>query len=242
MKKFIIILLSVSFILLSACNTGSPDNTETTVKNDNEETADHSTTEKITVEITGNDIAVSTTAESTENTTQKTELLPLPKENTEFIFHSGAGGWRTEMTVNQDGTFYGQYYDSEMGSVGEGYPNGSAYICDFTGKFVNIEKVNDYSYQLELSDLKTQEPEGKEWIEDGIKYIASAPYGLYDSYDNTECEAFILYLPDTPVDVVPEEFLYWWPYRYDQDTAPKSTLSCYGILNLTTNDGFFFAE
>ena len=239
MKKILIVFLLLVFVLLSACAdyvTDPAEKNDTIIK-----TTNLSVTDNDTVQTTENKTVV-TTAQSTENTTQKNIQLPLPYENTDFIFHSGSGGWRTEMTVNRDGTFYGQYYDSEMGLVGDGYPKGSLYICDFTGKFVNVEKVNDYSYQLELSELKTQEPEGKEWIEDGIKHIASAPYGLYDSYDNTECEAFILYLPDTPVDVVPEEFLYWWPYRYEQDTAPKSTLSCYGILNLTTNDGFFFEE
>jgi hypothetical protein len=127
-----------------------------------------------------------------------------------------------------------------MGQFGEGYPNGSAYTCTFSGKFENFEKVDAYSYKMTLADIQTEKTVGEEWIENGIRYIATGPHGLNDPDTNQVCEEFVFYLPDTPVEQVQEGFLSWWPYRYLQESGPK-TLSCYGILNVTTEFGFFTA-
>ena len=64
--------------------------------------------------------------------------------------------------------------------------------------------------------------------------MASDPYGLEEGTE------FILYLPDTPISEVPEEFLIWWPYLFEHDTDPFDTLSCYGILNVAMGYGFFY--
>ena len=119
---------------------------------------------------------------------------------------------------------------------------GSAYVCDFSGRFENIKKIDEYSYQMTLTGIQTEKPVGEEWIEDEIRYVASDPHGLNNPDNNQECVEFIFYLPDTPVDQVPEAFLDWWPYRYTQETEPKGTLSCYGILSVTTSFGFFTTE
>ena len=166
-------------------------------------------------------------------------LLPLEGETAAFSFLSGAGGWRTVLTLNRNGEFSGQYSDSEMGDIGDGYSMGTVYICDFSGKFEDIQQIDEYSYKLTLTDIITEKAEGEAWIEEEIRYVASAPHGLNDPENRTECTEFVLYLPDTPVDQLPAEFLDWWPYRYTQETEPKTTLSCFGILNVTTNFGFF---
>ena len=59
-------------------------------------------------------------------------------EDHQFYFSSGAGGWRTFLNIDADGRFDGAYSDSEMGSVGEDYPNGTYYLCEFIGKFSNL--------------------------------------------------------------------------------------------------------
>ena len=216
MKKISGIFVVLMLLLCSACSTNNPDDW---------------------------DVPESTvTLIPTETDAAENDLLPLPQDSTEFSFLSGAGGWRTILTLNRDGTFVGWYLDSEMGEIGEGYPNGSAYTCTFSGKFENIERINEFSYKMTLADIKTEKAVGEAWIEDEIRYVASGPFGLNDPVGNQECTDYIFCLPDTPTDQVPEEFLSWWPYRYTQDTDPKTTLSCYGILNVTTNYGFFHAE
>ena len=71
--------------------------------------------------------------------------LPLPKDNHEFIFCSGAGAWETKLSLNRDGTFEGYYYDANMGEMAEDYPEGTMMVCSFSGKFSSLGKINDYS-------------------------------------------------------------------------------------------------
>lgn len=148
-----------------------------------------------------------------------------------FTFSSGAGGWRTWITLYADGTFEGQYSDSEMGDIGDGYPNGSYYIADFTGKFINIKKVDEFSYSMELDGITLDREPGTEWIEDEIRYVAAEAYGLDGGKE------FIFYTPETPVAGLSEMFLGWWPGRFMEPAA--ETLSCYGIYNKAEETGFF---
>ena len=184
--------------------------------------------------------------ESTETEPEPTEpietapealaALPLPAETVQFSFLSGAGGWSTELQLNQDGTFTGFYHDSEMGDIGEDYPYGSIYVCSFAGEFVDFEKLSEYAYKMNLTNLTTENTTGEEWIEEEIRYVASDPYGMEEGTE------FILYLPDTPVSEVPEDFLIWWPYYFEHSTDPFDTLSCYGILNVKMGYGFFYMQ
>lgn len=188
--------------------------------------AETGTPEETTLETTA---PQETTVPQTEASAQ---VLPegFPME---FIFSSGAGAWYTSLTLNPDGSFTGTFHDSEMGAISDEHPNGVVYTSVFSGVFENIRQVNDYTYAMTLNALATQKSEGESWIEDGIHYIASAPYGL------TGGTEFTLYLPQTPITDVSEFFLSWWPYRYTQYENPRDTLDCYGILNVATYDGFF---
>lgn len=168
--------------------------------------------------------------ESLTNPSIPEPILPI-EEVTSFYFSSGAGGWGTELKLNPDGSFTGCYHDSDMGDMGDGYPNGTVYICNFSGKFENIKKIDEYSYQMTLTNLTIEETPD-EWIEEGVKYIASGPYGIEGGTN------FIFYMPNTPISRLSEEFLSWWPGRFDL-SEPKDTLTGYGILNVETQEGFF---
>ncbi|MBQ8942197.1 MAG: copper amine oxidase N-terminal domain-containing protein [Firmicutes bacterium] len=150
----------------------------------------------------------------------------------EFEFSSGAGGWHTTLKLAKDGSFTGCYSDSEMGSTGDGYPHGTMYVCEFSGNFTDIKKNEDGTYSMKLGKLESKTEEGKEWIEEEIKYIASTPYGI-DGGKN-----FVIYPPETAIDSLSDEFISWWPGRYDND-GDKKTIGCYGIYNKETEYGFF---
>lgn len=226
MKKSLLIFILAIVLCFSACSN------ESTEKDNDKNEEKTTVVENVTNNEKKPENVTNDVVEDATEATQENVNLPLNQNGTEFTFSSGAGGWRTVIRLNSDGTFTGRYSDSEMGSTGEGYPNGSYYISEFSGKFVNIKKVNDYTYSMELADLKFAKTVGEEWIEDEILYIASEPYGLESGKE------FIFYLPETPITAMNEEFQSWWPGRFDFD-APKSTMSCYGILNVETNYGFF---
>lgn len=159
---------------------------------------------------------------------------PLPQDFPRgFIFASGAGAWGSSFTLWPDGTFAGSYQDSEMGLNGEGYPYGTAYQCEYKGKFTKIEKLNDWSYALTLGEITTTDPIGEEYLSDGIRFVAAEPHGL------TGGTEFILYTPEAPTAELEEEFLSWNPGGYIWIEENHEILGYYAIRNLATEHGFY---
>ena len=162
-----------------------------------------------------------------------TTQLPFTEAQS-FSFMSGAGGWSTELTINPDGTFTGNYYDSDMGGSGDGY-DATEYVSTFHGKFKNIRKKDDYTYVMQIDTLETEETQDT-WIEETgygkVRYVASPPYGLYGGTN------FELYLPGTPVSSLSAEYIDWvrTPMALDESAT---TLPGYGLYNVEEQNGFF---
>ena len=148
----------------------------------------------------------------------------------DFIFTSGAGAWQTQLTVREDGSFSGQYIDSDMGDTGEKYPNGTTYICDFDGKFSVIEKMDECTYSIKLDELNTARNPGEEYYENDIRYICSEPYGFENA------DEFIIFLPGKAMSDIPEEFKIW--LNAFMDVSSTETLPYYGIYNVNGQAGF----
>ena len=192
---------------------------------------------------------------------------PLPfNQPLTMEFHSGAGGWCTELVLNPDGSFEGDYYDTDMGVSGEGYDS-TEYVCRFHGRFGEIDQVTDASWSLVLEELEldTGHPIGEEWIErvtyDGgsyhVRYVSSGPYGFskWEGESNTvplePGAKFTLYSPDASGK--PDGELYgaenqssdlygfwsWWPNRYAISGGSGGTLGCWGLHNIEGRFGFF---
>ena len=127
----------------------------------------------------------------------------MPKD---FVFSSGAGGWSTDIEISEDGSFTGGYHDSEMGAIGDGYPNGTVYVCTFSGRFSDPEPTDkEYIYSTKLVELniRAKEKIGTEEIADDTLYIYSSPYGFDDA------DEFLIYLPGTPLSELSEECRSW---------------------------------
>lgn len=150
--------------------------------------------------------------------------------NIEFYFGSGAGAWRTIMHVAEDGSFWGEYSDSDMGSIGVGYSNGTYYYCAFEGKFTKPIKVNDYTYSLGIAEISYANEPGTKEIIDEILHIYSMPYGIDD------VNSLLLYLPGAPIDELPQEYLDW--IRRDIYDKESKELPFYGIYNEINQNGF----
>ena len=174
------------------------------------------------------------------------DIVPEPQEEAmplatafpiELLFASGASSSGTTLTLNQDGSFAGQHFDHEN-ATGAGFPKGTCYLCDFSGRFEDIRQITPYIYSMTLAELDTEKEEGEEWIEDDVLYIAARPYGLEDG------EEFLFYAPGVPLEEIPEEFLSWWMGRgsYQEDEGSRQTLPCYGLFNIATGEGFLQYE
>lgn len=151
------------------------------------------------------------------------EILP----ELDMYFSSGVGGWGTSLKIQGKGTFSGSYHDSDMGDTGDGYPNGTCYVCDFTGSF-RVTDIKDYTITLEMTSLTSKKAAGTTWIEDGVQYVASGAYGLEGGTE------FILYTPNTPISQIPEEALSW-----SYDLPESGTLDCYALYCPALGTAFF---
>lgn len=165
-------------------------------------------------------------------TTEPREAVSLNELNyIEFRFNSGAGAWGTVLHISPDGSFSGNYHDSNMGEQGEGYPNGSVYSCDFTGRFSQPEQIDACIYSLRIETLQYEKEPGTEEIREGVRYSYTAAHGL------TGTEEMLLYLPGAPLDKLPETYRYWCSatlYGYEGSELPH-----YGLYNPAQEHGFY---
>ena len=168
--------------------------------------------------------------------------LPIT-EPLEMSFYSGAGAWMTELTLNPDGSFVGDYADADCDTI---------YVCQFHGQFGGVEKITDNSWLMTLEELvlDTGHSVGEEWdvTEDGytIHYISSDPYGFDDAdWKTLEPGAqFILYSPDA-TGHEPGTELYGarefqsWMHDHHGFDSEDDILGCWGLHNLASGQGFF---
>lgn len=142
----------------------------------------------------------------------------------EFWFGSGAGAWRTVLYVHEDGSFDGEYLDSDMGSR-------EYYLCDFKGKFTTPEQVNDYTWAVKIQSLElADEPDTSE-VKDGFTWHYSEPYGL------TDAEEILFYLPNAPIAELPADFKSW-ASAYPSGMTTQALLPFYGLYNVNGLQGF----
>ena len=135
-----------------------------------------------------------------------------------FYFSSGAGAWGTEMDISADGSFTGNYHDSEMGDTGEGYPNGTVYGCTFNGQLSLGEKISDTAYQVTVVSCEQDEGQVEEAIEDEIRYVTTDPAGIKEGME------MVLYLPGQNIGEIPESLRYWLHQEESPEASEKLTV------------------
>lgn len=149
----------------------------------------------------------------------------------EFWFASGAGAWATQLSIRPDGSFSGEYHDSDMGDRCDDYPNGTRYQCTFSGSFSQPVKINDYTYSMQILSISyVNEPDTSE-IKDDTLYHYTTPYGL------DETDSLLVYLPGAPLAELPEGYRSWVGYYYLENTT-DTTLPYYGLYNEAEAEGF----
>lgn len=233
-RKYIVILgMTAALGALSISGCGSSNKVKDQAQTESQDNADQS--EDKNSEASSEEIRIDT-ENSADKSSAKTEAgadesaeLFEELSTWNFVFSSGAGAWETDLSIAADGSFTGSYHDSDMGTTGANYPNGTVYLCDFTGKFGSVEKVNDYTYKTTIEKLESKEKEGKEEISDGMKFVYSTPYGLSDAED------IYIYMKGAPSDKLPQEYQEWVMFPLDG----AKTLPFYGLYNEKEQLGFY---
>ncbi len=83
---------------------------------------------------------------------QPTILDTLVGKN--FVFSSGSGGWGSSLSIGPNGTFSGDYHDSDMGSTGPGYPGGTISESKVSGQFTRAHQVSPTLYEIDIENLQ----------------------------------------------------------------------------------------
>lgn len=149
-----------------------------------------------------------------------------------FEFSSGAGAWAENFTIEKDGYFKGLFNDSDMGSTGEGYSDGTRYSSSYTGHFTDLVKINEYTYEMKLADISYRNPAGTEEISDNIRYIYTESYCLGGT------DTFTIYLPGTPLSELSEAERIWLFLNGSSDTE----LSMVAIVDKDNEYGIYSYE
>ncbi len=151
-------------------------------------------------------------------------------EGVEWSFSSGVGGWSTDLRILPDGSFSGEYHDSEMGECEDEYPDGTVYCCSFTGRMTPAGQKDEHTRIIRIEELRVDESQEPETIEDGIRFVAVEPYGL------SEGDEMLLYSPGTPVSLFSEEMVFW-THVLDQEN-PSPVLETWFLSSERNSSGF----
>ena len=169
-------------------------------------------------------------AEKTKTTAkpaaQPTILDTLVGKN--FVFSSGSGGWGSSLSIGPNGTFSGDYHDSDMGSTGPGYPGGTISESKVSGQFTRPHQVSPTLYEVDIENLQYEKPVGSSEIKENRKYEYSEAYGISKNH------RMAIYLPGTPISSMPEELRL---YSYGLIPEDSQTLPVYVIQG--DMEGFF---
>lgn len=177
------------------------------------------------------------TNEIEENNKNESAFSYADLRGKEFTFCSGAGAWQTNLTIADDGSFEGLYMDSDMGSTGKEYPDGTRYLCKFSGQLSELTQVNERTYTAELEDISYENPAGKEECVDGVRYVYSDAYGL----DNAGTIYF--YLPGTKKEDLSEDCLSWISQAmYDDFYNPVDELNFVCLYNKDGEQAFYSSD
>lgn len=143
-------------------------------------------------------------------------ILPL-----NMAMSSGAGGWYTQLNFKKGCTFTGIFSDYDMDT---------RYYSEFSGKFTDVYKVNDYMYTMRLSSLNYQVRVGNRWYEDGVEYIGSSAHGIEGG------STFYFFLPNTPKELIPYDA---WGYAAYYEGSDSPYLEAYCLYNVSEGTAFF---
>ena len=151
-------------------------------------------------------------------------------ESLEWSFSSGAGAWSTDMRILEDGSFTGEYHDSEMGESGKDYPEGTIYCSSFTGKMSFVEQVDENSMKIRIDELTVREEVGTEVIDSGIRFVIVEPFGL------SQGDEMILYRPGTPINALTEDMQFWAHVQFAD--IPVTELKTWFLSSEKNESGF----
>lgn len=141
------------------------------------------------------------------------EPLSFADMPAEYYFSSGVGAWGDIITLNADGTFEGRFTDHDYKTC---------YYSTYSGNFGEPEKIDGYSFAVEIQNLKvTNDIEQVRYDDDESEYIEAEPYGIENA------KRLIIYMPGTPLTELTEDCVSWLHLDENAKRIPGDTFVLY---------------
>lgn len=211
MKKIMLVVLCVLLVITTVACGGKTEN-----KTD------------IAVDTAGNIVGETTTDTVSENTLEEFQDLvgefELPFEDSlDFYLGTEDGTFANSITVKQDGSFYGSYYDLDKTLIGENYQNGTYYWNEYWGEFSDILWLDEFTFSMKMSSLATEHDEGIDRLEDD-SFKSVTTLDMKGIAKETE---YILFMPNTPLHMIGEDIL----ALLNRDLSNQDSLGIYVLYN-----------
>ena len=156
----------------------------------------------------------------------------LPFEG-EMLFYTESkdGSWNNAMTLKDDGSFYGSYYELNKTLTGVNYQNGTYYWNEYWGDVVDILWLDEHTFSMKIESLATEHDKGVERLEDdSFKSITTL-----DMKGISKDVEFILFMPSTPINMLPENI----DEIINKDLSNQDSLGMYVLWNTEEQIAFW---
>ena len=150
-----------------------------------------------------------------------------------WTYSTEEGGWSTDLRIQPDGSFSGTYTNVETGENKKEYPDGTIYLCEFTGRLSLVEQADENTWKIRVDELKTKDMEAEEYINNGIRYVFPEPYGI------SEGDVMTLLRPGIPAAEIPEEVRALASLAYVSET--DDTVEVIDENSMTLNGWFLYS-
>ncbi len=141
-----------------------------------------------------------------------------------YMHTSGAGAWYEAITIHEDGTFDGYYYDHDY-AVDKPYDS-EIYWSLFSGAFKNPRQIDAYTYEFTIDYLFYYRMDGDELL---IDYSGSTSHYTFCEVAMPEGTSVRFVKQGAPRARINEGYASWLPYWQESDGMHTQVDGFYGI-------------
>jgi len=153
-----------------------------------------------------------------------------------YLFETGIGDWNTTMELGADGSFTGNYHDTDYDTDEDGNAVTSTEYCSFSGKFSEPEKVDDLTYKITLNEISIEDTLPEDEEDEFGYYLSEYAFGL-------DLLEYTVYMKGTKTADLPEGCLdrISAPNEWTEENTPE-TIPFTVIYNETYDSTFAFIK
>ena len=149
-----------------------------------------------------------------------------------YVHHSGIGAWYQELTIHEDGTFDGYYYDHDY-AIDKPYDS-EIYWSLYSGAFKNPRQINEYTWEFQVDYIYYYMDEGDELFTENEGYAAH--YSFFEvGWPEGTTIRFVA--KNAPIGRIDKEYVSWLPSWLDGSDGMHTPVD--GLYGTNDKRGFY---